>query len=474
MSNPQSPDLVPPVPANSPDATFTSGSPAAAQTSRTGSRLSKTTIFPRVAVNDGRIELQQWSLDRFETVRALGEGALGEVQLVRDRDVHRLVAVKTLRAEKHDSATVARFVEEARTVGQLEHPNIGALHDVGVDEEGRYYLIMKYVEGETLESIIAKLAAGDRAYHERFTFEYRALVFRDVLRAIDYAHSRGIIHRDLKPANIVVGPNGEATVMDWGLAKKIRETSAPGAAPSELLKHDLDTVELKSAETRAGAFDSSARMFTTDHGSILGTPAYMSPEQAVGRSDELDERSDIYSLAAIFYRLLALRHYIPLKQTTAEMLRAVVYEEPLEAGALTFGGLQQMVPRELSELVKTGLSKDPRRRHQSVQHMLDELQGCLEGRHCVVCPPTLVKHVWSIVRRGIDARSRWTTGVTLGSLFAALILAFYGLISFIRDRNVLVTALLAGVFLFMVGGAFVAPGRRIAKVRSRNRKLGFR
>jgi serine/threonine protein kinase len=437
--------------------------------------MGRTTILPRIELRGSRVELAHEVGTRFEPVQTLGQGAAAEVMLVKDRDIDRLVAVKRLRTDKHDPHSLARFVEEVRTTGQLEHPNIAPLHDVGRDENGQYYLVLKHVEGETLESIIEKLAAGDAAYHRRFTFEYRALVFRDILRAIEYAHSRGIIHRDLKPANIMIGPNGEVTVMDWGLAKKIRRGTGDVTPPSEELRAQLDTVELKAADEQARAAGTSSRVFATEHGSILGTPAYMAPEQALGRNDQVDERSDIYSLAALFYRFLTLHHYIPLKRTVAEMLQAVVHEEPLEATPRSFveHGPQPVVPRELSMIVKRGLAKDPASRHQSVHDMIEELQRCFEGRHCVVCIPTLVKRTGSALRRGIDGRSELTIGATAGAIFAAVALALYGAFELVRSRNPYALALVAGVFLIAIAGAFISPRLQNAQVRLRNRKLGF-
>jgi serine/threonine protein kinase len=125
----------------------------------------------------------------------------------------------------------SRFADEVRAVGQLEHPNIVPVHDVGIDETGQHYLVMKYVQGETLESIIEHLAAGDPSYVARFPQEHRARIFLSILQALRYAHGRGIIHRDIKPANIMVGPHGEVTVMDWGLAKTVgRDVGLASAA----------------------------------------------------------------------------------------------------------------------------------------------------------------------------------------------------------------------------------------------------
>ncbi|MCU1282387.1 MAG: Serine/threonine protein kinase PrkC, regulator of stationary phase, partial [bacterium] len=264
----------------------------------------RSTVLPRLelrgearhVVVDGRL--------RYEPLRALGAGGQAEVTLARDHDIDRAVALKRLLPERNDEASVLRFAEEIRAVGQLEHPNIVPIHDVGVDAEGRYVFVMKYVEGETLESIIGKLRAGDEGYQRRYTAEYRLQICNEILRGVEHAHALGIVHRDLKPANIMVGALGEVVIMDWGLAKRIGEAEprAVGAAPAD---------------------DERARLFQTQVGALLGTPAYMAPEQAEGRLDAIDARSDVYSLAVMFYEFLCLRHPREKLTTVAEMIAAI-------------------------------------------------------------------------------------------------------------------------------------------------------
>ncbi|MBK6534374.1 MAG: serine/threonine protein kinase [Deltaproteobacteria bacterium] len=139
------------------------------------------------------------------------------------------MAIKRLRPEHANTSALLRFAQEVRTIGSLEHPNIVPVHDVGIDEEGKHYFVMKYVEGETLESVIEKLQAHDPATERRFPIEARAQLFLGILRAVQYAHARGIIHRDIKPANIMVGPYGEVMLMDWGLARPVRVAERPGS-----------------------------------------------------------------------------------------------------------------------------------------------------------------------------------------------------------------------------------------------------
>jgi tRNA A-37 threonylcarbamoyl transferase component Bud32 len=182
----------------------------------------RTTVLPRIELNGAQAELVFDGKQRFEKIRLLGEGGLGEVVGAHDHDIGRKVAIKRLRAEVRSPAALARFVDEIRTIGKLEHPNIIPIHDVGMDESGELYFVMKYVDGETLEDVIQKLAAGDREYHERYTFERRVEIFRALLEALAFAHDRGIIHRDIKPANVMIGKFGEVLLMDWGIAKSLR------------------------------------------------------------------------------------------------------------------------------------------------------------------------------------------------------------------------------------------------------------
>ena len=201
--------------------------------------LVRSTVLPRVEMVGSTPTLVTRGKPRYEHMRRLGEGGLGEVLGARDNDIDRDVAVKRLRPDVTSAAMVARFVEEVRTIGRLEHPNIVPIHDVGVDERGEYYFVMKYVDGETLESVIEKLAAGDPAYHAQYGVERRVQIVVALLEALAFAHKKGIVHRDIKPANVMIGAYGEVVLMDWGIAKQLRggpllpnaPTPAPGSGP---------------------------------------------------------------------------------------------------------------------------------------------------------------------------------------------------------------------------------------------------
>ena len=254
------------------------------------------TIHGRGASLPGYSEagLLERSLDRYEVVKPLGEGGMGEVSLVQDHDIDRQVAVKFLHSDIADPALVARFIEEIHTVGQLEHPNIVPIHDAGRDDAGRYFFVMKHIEGETLGTIIEKLREGDPAYLARYTFLERVEIFIAVLNALKFAQRKGFVHRDLKPANVMVGRSGEVVLMDWGLSKSVDpEHALPAPKPSAPETHQ-----------------SSPRLVHTQMGSLMGTPAYMCPEQAAGRNDTVDARSDLYSACVLFHELMFLEHYL--------------------------------------------------------------------------------------------------------------------------------------------------------------------
>lgn len=175
--------------ATAPAATAPAGSPFAR----------RSTVLPRITVKDDSLALLPSDQERYHPLRRLGAGAMGEVSLEHDNDIGRTVAVKRLTADLDNSDGLVRFIAEVQTIGQLEHPNIIPIHDVGLDQDGRYYFVMKYVDGETLEAIIAKLAAGDPDYHARYPAEVRLEIFLGLLHALQYAHDQGVVHRERMP-----------------------------------------------------------------------------------------------------------------------------------------------------------------------------------------------------------------------------------------------------------------------------------
>ncbi len=234
---------------------------------------------------------------RYEQGPRLAAGGMGAIVRTRDANIRRHVAMKVmLDPEGASGIDEARFVEEAQVTGQLEHPNIVPVHDLGVDAGGHVFYTMKLVQGTNLRAILTHLREGRAAAIERYPLSELLTVFIKVCDAVAFAHNKGVLHRDLKPANIMVGAFGQVYLMDWGMAKILR-AAAVKETPGDETKEAVSSV-------RTG--DDEALMLTMQ-GTLVGTPYYMSPEQAEGAVDELDERSDIYSLGAILYELLALR-----------------------------------------------------------------------------------------------------------------------------------------------------------------------
>ncbi len=231
---------------------------------------------------------------RLQLVGEIARGGMGSIFKGRDVDLGRDIAVKVL-LEKHQGNTelAQRFIEEAQIAGQLQHPGVAPVYELGLLADRRPYFTMKLVKGQTLAALLAarKDVAEDRP---RFLG-----IFAQVCQTLAYAHARGVIHRDLKPSNVMVGAFGEVQVMDWGLAKVLEE----GGVADEKRARQRQQVSVIRTQRSQGESEPEAGSYTRA-GSILGTPAYMAPEQARGEVDLIDERADVFGLGAILCEIL--------------------------------------------------------------------------------------------------------------------------------------------------------------------------
>jgi serine/threonine protein kinase len=221
-----------------------------------------------------------FSATKYRIVSELARGGMGTVYLADDTELNRQVAVKVLNAPESSSDLRQRMIREAQIIARLEHPGIVPVHDVGTLPDDRVFYAMKFVRGRRLDEYAAQTTA----------IRDRLRKFQAACEAVAFAHAHGVIHRDLKPQNIMIGSFGEVLVLDWGVAKILRQGEAVAAS-------EADTLMLPGHNSNHKPSD------TTD-GTIIGTRHYMSPEQARGEIDRLDERSDVYSLGAVLYFLL--------------------------------------------------------------------------------------------------------------------------------------------------------------------------
>jgi serine/threonine protein kinase/predicted negative regulator of RcsB-dependent stress response len=277
-------------------------------------------------------------ISHYRILERLGEGGMGTVYLAEDTHLGRRVAVKFLTSQTADERHFrARFLREARAVSSLSHPHIATVFDYGETEDGQPFIVMEYVNGRTLGQLLGE---------EKLSIERAIEIVEDAAEALAEAHSRGIVHRDIKPSNIVITDAGRTKVLDFGLAKQLNETS-----PGKDVDSDADT--LLATHTQAGA--------------IIGTPMYLSPEQARGLP--VDHRSDLFALGALLYETLTNRPAFG-GASIIEVAAQIIHVNPPPPSEIN-----REIPPTVDRIVLRALAKQPEERYQTAEEMIGELRA---------------------------------------------------------------------------------------------------
>lgn len=285
----------------------------------------------------------------YELLSPIAKGGMGVVYKARQRKLNRIVAVKMiLSGHLADESDIERFYAEAEAAAALSHPNIVAIHEIG-EVNGQHFFSMDYIEGQSLAALVQENPLPPRRAAE---------LVQTIAEAVQFAHDNGVIHRDLKPANVLLDRRQRPLITDFGLAKQVRS---------------------QSQRTMAG--------------SIMGTPSYMPPEQAAGKTDQIGPWSDLYSLGAILYELLTGRP--PFRAASPfETIRQVLDTEPPSPRLLNPG-----VPKDLETICLKCLQKERTRRYASAQELADELGRFLRGEPIRARPISQVERLWRLCRR---------------------------------------------------------------------------
>jgi WD40 repeat protein/serine/threonine protein kinase len=325
---------------------------------------------------------------RFEILRPHARGGLGEVFVARDGELNREVALKEIQAQHADHpVSRARFVREAEITGGLEHPGIVPVYALGQYSDGRPYYAMRFIRGDSLKQAIERFHAALSATPRNLELRQLLSRFIAVCNAMAYAHNRGVLHRDLKPSNIMLGEFGETLVVDWGLAKAVGRPQQTGGPEGQdlLLERTTDPV-LSPTDSEL-----------THTGQALGTPAYMSPEQAAGRLDQLGPASDVYSLGATLYTLLTGQAPFA-KSDVGEVLQKVQkgdFAPPRQ--------VNRQLPAALEAICLKAMAREPQARYASAKALADDLEHWLADEavmaHAEAWPARLAR--WARHHRGL-------------------------------------------------------------------------
>lgn len=341
---------------------------------------------------------------RYSVGEMIGEGGMGKVFASHDGVVGRDIAIKYL--AKHATWAKDRFFREARVQGQLEHPSVVPVYDLGVSEQGDAFFTMKRIVGKTLDEILDGIRAGDAEVRAKFTRRRMLSALAQVSLALAFAHSRGVVHRDIKPGNIMFGDYGEVYLLDWGISKVEARRAREGETEPTPSIRDTPAIE----ETMQGA--------------VLGSPGYMAPEQARGLANAADPRTDIYSLGLVLYEVLTLR------RAHDGDSRNELFQSTLAMDGASPAELVSDVPKGLDALCRWATRLDPEERLSDARRFYDVIEGHLDEEREIEQRSTLAdKHadaaaaIRKRIAKAAPEKAERLRGDAMRELGAALVLS---------------------------------------------------
>ena len=316
---------------------------------------------------------------RYSMGAELARGGMGSVMIAKDLNLRRDVAMKVvLRPDAVGNDQIARFVHEAQVTGQLEHPSIVPVYELGVDANDQVYYTMKHIHGTNLGDVLKGIRHGDAEMQAAYPLPRLLNIFIKACDALAFSHAREVIHRDLKPDNIMVGDFGEVLVVDWGLAKILGEQDKPVTTTANAKGEALLDSE-RSDQTTHGSVTGNA-MHTMD-GAIMGTPAYMAPEQAGGDLERTKLPADIYAMGAILYAILTLE--APYSGSNVDEILGKVREgnfvPPSDHKGPHPHCTNDTIPASLSAVVMKAMATEPENRYASVADLQADVQAYIDG-----------------------------------------------------------------------------------------------
>ena len=349
---------------------------------------------------------------RYVIDKEIARGGMGAVLHAVDCDIRREVALKYL-LDQSNATNKIRFVEEAQITGQLEHPNIVPVHELGIDVAETHLLLDEDGQGPQPRANPRRLLRDKSAASEKeYTLSRLLNIFVNVCNALAYAHSNGVVHRDLKPANIMVGDFGEVYVMDWGLAKVLASGERQPLQNAECrVQNEQDNPQsaIRNPQSPSRPPLATASVLTsremdadlTQEGAVLGTPVYMAPEQATGHVNAIDQRSDVYALGAILYEIMTLQPPIDKEGGYLAILMRAPRARSCRRNSASERAKAGKVPRELAAIALKAMAKRPQDRYANVEVLRRDIERFQEGRSVSAKEDTLREMTWKLVRRNI-------------------------------------------------------------------------